>query len=71
MIDNWLGTTTEPAAPQTPGGAQPVKGNQPLPPRAKAGVVAKGTIVYDPQGKPHTSDGTHPLPQGWTTKKAN
>lgn len=32
-------------------------------------AVPAGTVVYDPQGKAHKADGTHPLPQGWTTKK--
>ena len=40
MIDNWLGTTTEPAAPQTPGGAQPVRGDHPLPPRKPTAAAA-------------------------------
>lgn len=55
---------------QAPGGEQPVGGATPLPTRAaKAAAVPKGTMVYDPQGQPHTSDGTHPLPKGWSTKK--
>jgi hypothetical protein len=52
---------------QAPGGEQPVSGTTPLPARTKA--VPKGTMVYDPQGNPHTSDGTHPLPKGWSAKK--
>jgi len=36
MIDNILGTSMTPAAPQVPGGAQPVSGATPLPPRKSA-----------------------------------
>lgn len=69
-IKRWFGIT--PA--QAPGGEQPVTSQTPLPPRsntpAKAGAaVPKGTVVYDPQGKPHRSDGTHPLPKGWSQQK--
>jgi hypothetical protein len=74
MLDEMLGTSMTPAAPQTPGGAQPVRGEKPLPPRktqpkAAAGAnVPAGTVVYDPTGKPHRADGTQPLPKGWSTK---
>jgi hypothetical protein len=57
---------------QAPGGAAPVRENAPAPKRSAApvaGAVPKGSIVYDPQGTPHTSDGTHPLPKGWATQK--
>jgi hypothetical protein len=73
---NFIQTGTW-AMPQTPGGAAPVAApaqpRQPsaakLPGGAKGAAVPKGTIVYDPTGAAHTSDGTHPLPKGWSTKK--
>jgi hypothetical protein len=78
-VKGWLFNMMSLGTPQTPGGADPTyrpTTNSPKPSapqsRASAGkVVAKGTIVYDPQGKPHSSDGTHPLPKGWSTQKAN
>lgn len=67
---NLLGIT----AVEAPGGQSPVEGNAPAPkrgtaPPAKGNVVPRGTTVYDPQGQPHSSDGTHPLPKGWSLKK--
>jgi hypothetical protein len=70
MLDSLLGTNLVPAAPQTPGGQQPVSGQSPLPKRSTAGKnVPKGTVVYDPQGRAHQADGTAPLPKGWSMKK--
>jgi hypothetical protein len=75
MLDEMLGTSMSPAAPQAPGGAQPVAGKAPLPQRSAktaggGGNVATGTVVYDPQGKAHRADGSAPLPKGWSLKKA-
>lgn len=46
MLDQSLGTTLMPSAPQTPGGAQPVRGAKPLPPKSptpkKAKVLVEG-----------------------------
>lgn len=50
--------TTPVTKPNTKGGTRGAQG----------AVVPKGQIVYDPQGVPHTSDGTRPLPQGWSLK---
>jgi hypothetical protein len=62
---NALGMTPDIQAAQ---GAQPTK--TAAPEKSAAGKVPKGTIVYDPQGKPHMSDGTQALPKGWSMKKA-
>ena len=76
LADWIMGTTITPPAPRVgapggPGTTVPPSPQKPAAkPQAKAGApVPKDTIVYDPQGQAHRSDGTHPLPKGWSTTK--
>lgn len=57
------GTPTAPAAtaPLPAPGAPNKPRNAP-----KSNNVPAGSVVLDPQGRPHRSDGTHPLPKGWS-----
>ena len=49
LLDQSLGTHLMPSAPQTPGGAQPVRGAQPLPPKGapKSPIQPKGKVLKE------------------------
>lgn len=73
FIDNLLGTSLTPVAPQTPGGPTPT--GAPVPkrgapkPQANAGG---GGMIYarDPQGQLHQAQKGTKLPQGWTMEQS-
>jgi hypothetical protein len=56
MIDNIFGTSTEPGAPEAPGGAQPVRGATPIPPRANAPSRPEASKPAARAGAPKVGD---------------